>query len=96
MFNPQKENIHETPLRSSKYFQSERLNLSKISRPGSIHRTTLNPYKESTGKYFQASQRESYPLDPLNFDQKLALFEKNMNNYVRDSHKKYSKVVKTN
>jgi hypothetical protein len=93
MYDWQKENIHQTPSRSLKYQNSERLNFSKISRTGTINRTTFNPYKESTGQYYQAGHRDSFYIDSNCFEQKLKIFEDNLDEYVLNGNKKHSNTV---
>ena len=94
MYDWQKENIQSTPLRSSKLQYSERLNFSRLSRPSSIKRTTLNPYKESTGRYYQASHKESFVSDQSSFQKKMQIFEDNLDDYLLHGNKKYQHTVR--
>lgn len=91
MYEWQKENINETPARSSKFGLSEQLDISRISR--TVNRTTLNPYKESTGRYFQASHKDSFFSDQSGFDRKLNLLEASLDEYSVNGNKKHSYAV---
>jgi hypothetical protein len=94
MYDWQKENIHQTPSRSLKFQNSERLNFSHISRTGTINRTTFNHYKESTGQYFQAGHKDSFLSDSNCFEQKLKIFENTLDDYTANGTKKHLNTVR--
>lgn len=91
MYEWQKENLNETPARSSKFGLADQLDMSRISR--SINRTTLNPHKESTGRYFQASHKDSFFADQSSFERKLGLFEASLEEYSANGNKKHVHTV---